>query len=163
MCVLIYLRIDRLDLAAKALKAMQDLDDDDTLTQLSTVWLSIGLGGEKITESAFLLQELLEKFGPSVPVLNSLAVCDIHQRNYTSAFQYTKQARDLALKHGVKVSPETLLNSIVCLQHLRRGADVIAKIQSELTAAHPDHAWIKRQGEMEKMFDKQAANFRAKQ
>ena len=160
MCILIYLRLDRVDLASKCLKAMQDLDDDDTLTQLATVWLSMAIGGEKISESAFLLQELLEKFGPSVPVLNSLAVCEIHQRNYTSAFQYTKRARDLSKEQGVKVSAETLLNSIVCLQHLRRGSDVIEKILGELKATHPNHPALKKQEEMEKVFEKQAANFR---
>lgn len=162
MCVLIYLKIDRLDLASKALKAMQDLDDDDTLTQLATVWLSIAIGGEKVSESIFLLQELLEKFGPSVPVLNALAVCDIHQRNYTNAFQYTKQARELSLKQGVKVSAETLLNSIVCLQHLRRGGEVLQKIAAELRATYPNHEWIRKQEEMDNIFEKQAANFRAK-
>jgi coatomer protein complex subunit epsilon len=163
LCVRIYLQIDRPDLAAKCLKAMQDVDDDDTLTQLSAAWLGIYTGGEKTTEAAFLLQELLEKFGPSVVVLNSLAVCDIHQRNYAQAFQYTKQARELSIKSGGRVTAETLLNSIVCLQHLRKGAEIIDKIEAELKTNYPRHPWINKQQEMKLMFEKHAAAFAAKQ
>jgi len=166
MCVLIYLKIDRSDLAQKTLKAMQDLDDDDTLTQLATAW--VGLSGNapaeaKVTEAAFLLQELMEKFGPSVPVLNALAVADMHQRNYSNAFQYTKQARDLAIKLGLRPAAETLLNSIVCLQHLRKGTDVIQKIQAELIQNYPNHPWLKKQKEMDAIFEKHAQGIRAKQ
>ena len=142
---------------------MQDLDDDDTLTQLSTAWVGIYTGGEKTTEAAFLLQELMEKFGPSVVVLNSLAVCDIHQRNYANAFQFTKQARELAIKSGARVTAETLLNSIVCLQHLRKGADIIDKIEGELRQNYPRHPWLAKQQEMSDMFEKHAAAFAAKQ
>jgi len=163
LCVHIYLRIDRPDLAAKSLKAMQELDDDDTLTQLASAWLGISTGGEKISEASFLLQELLEKFGPSVVVLNSLAVCEIHQRNYTAAFQYTKQARELAIKSGGRVTAETLLNSIVCLQHLRKGADIVDKIEAELRLNYPRHEWLQKQREMSDLFDRHAAAFASKQ
>jgi coatomer subunit epsilon len=41
LCVQIYLRIDRVDLAQKVLKSMQDLDDDDSLTTLAQVWVAL--------------------------------------------------------------------------------------------------------------------------
>lgn len=160
LCVSIYLQLNRVDLAAKSLKAMSDVDDDDTLTQLCSAWVAVAQGGEKQTEAAFALQELLDKFGPSVPVLNCLAVCDIHARNYAQAFQHTKQARDLALKQGVKVSAETLLNSIVCLQHLRKGAEVVDKIRAELKQNYPNHPALRKEKEAEAMFDKYAESFR---
>lgn len=163
LCVQLYLRIDRPDLAGKCLKAMQELDDDDTLTQLASAWVGVYAGGEKTTEAAFLLQELLEKFGPSVVTLNALAVCEIHQRNYTQAFQYTKQARDVALKAGARVPAETLLNTMVCLHHLRKGAEFLDKIEGELRTAYPRHEWIQRHEQMQALFDKHASAFAAKQ
>jgi len=156
LCVQIYLKIDRVDLAAKHVKLMQDIDDDDTLTQLAQSWLMITQGGDKVTEASFLLQELIEKFGPSPRVLNGLAVCQIHLRNYAQAFQHLKQARDLAVQNKEPVAAETFVNSIVCLQHLRKGQDVLEKITAELAAAAPGHSYLKKQQEMSVVFDTQA-------
>jgi len=155
--VVIYLKIDRVDLAIKALKMMQDIDDDDTLTQLATSWVYLAQGEEKVTEASFLLQELMEKFDVSIPVLNTLAVCHMHKKEWSSAFQYLKQARDLALSNKQKVSGETLVNSIVCLQHLGKSPDPIIK---ELQSTHPNHPWLKRYNEMDALFDRHAASYK---
>jgi len=155
--IAIYLKIDRTDLAIKTLKMMQDIDDDDTLTQLATSWVYISQGEEKVTEASFLLQELMEKFEASIPVLNTLSVCQMHKKEWTAAFQFLKQARDLAISNKQRVSGDTLVNSIVCLQHLGKSADPIIK---ELQASHPNHPWLKRYNEMELLFDRHAATYK---
>jgi len=156
----IYLRLDRVDLAAKSVKAMQDIDDDDTLTQLSQSWLYIHQGGEKVTEASFILQELLEKFGPSDKVFNSLAVCQMHLRNYPQALQYLKQAREQSTKNKAPVSGETFVNSLICLQHLRKSSDVMSKILAEFKSVYPNHSWFKKQEELERLFDKPASSYK---
>lgn len=102
--VQLYLKMDRVDLAAKVIKTMADVDDDDPLTQLATAWVYIAQGGDKISEAFYLLQELIEKFGQSVSVLNSLAVCQLHLKNFSQAFQFLKQARNLRVDKGKKSS-----------------------------------------------------------
>lgn len=57
----IYLQLARPDLAQRSVRAMQDLDDDDTLTQLTLGWLH--LAKSEHAEASGVMQELQEKFG----------------------------------------------------------------------------------------------------
>jgi len=159
MCVQIYLKMDRVDLAAKACAVMADIDDDDVLTQLCTAWLNITQGGSKITEASFLLQELVDKFGPSIPVLVSAAVCQMHLANFADSNNYLKQARALALETNSKVSPDTLINYIVALNLNKRAPEIINKITGELSDSYPNHPWLQTQKEMESLFDTHAAKY----
>jgi len=161
LVVQIYLRVDRVGLAAHVVKAMQDIDDDDALTVLAAAWLGIAQGGEKVTEAFFLLQELTEKFGSSPTVLNDMAVCQIQLRDYTKAFGYLRQAREVALQSKQRVAADTLLNSIVALTHLRKPLDIIQRIATELRASSPAHPWLKRCADMDAAFNKAAENYKS--
>jgi len=158
--VQLYLKMDRVDLAQKQVKAMQEIDDDDTLTTLATAWLYIGQGGDKVNEASFLLQELREKFEPSIPVLNCLAVCQIHSKNYTNAFQLLKQARDQAIQNKERVSAETLINSMICLQHLKKPPEIINRVLGELKQTWPNSWYLNRMAEADDIFNKTAANYK---
>ena len=41
----VYLRMSRVDVAEKSLSLMSRMEDDATLTQLTTAWVSMALGG----------------------------------------------------------------------------------------------------------------------
>jgi hypothetical protein len=51
LLVHIHLRINRVDEAEKVVQGMHTLEDDATMTQLTTAWLNIALGGEKFKEA----------------------------------------------------------------------------------------------------------------
>lgn len=155
----IYLKLDRVDLAAKAARLMADIDDDDALTQLCTSWLYIAQGAEKVTEASFLLQELVDKFGPSVTALVGQAVCQIQLGNLAEANSHLKQARNMGVVGGGKVDSAVLVNFIVCLHSQRKPNEIIQKIQGELMTSHPDHPWSVQQDTMSQLFDQHAANY----
>jgi len=159
LTVQIYLKIDRVDLAARQVKAMQDIDDDDALTTLATAWVYIAQGGDRVQEAFQLLEELVEKFTPSTTVLNTLATCQICLKNFNGAFGYLRQARELAIANKEKVPAETLVNSIVCLQHLHKATDLVTRIIGELKTSYPSHPWIMKYNAMESIFDKQCAQY----
>lgn len=158
--VQILLKMDRLDLAGKIVKSMQDVDDDDPLTQLAQAWLYVCQGGDKVTEASFLLQGLMDIFGQSIPVLVTLAVCQLHMGNASDAFSHLKAARNLALAANNKATAETLVNSMVCMAQMGK-AEIIPKMLGELEALESSSSktYLSKQASMEDMFDKYAKHY----
>eukprot|EP00808_Paulinella_micropora_P027237 g53258.t1 len=159
MQVCIFLKIHRLDMADKAVEKMKNIDDDDPLTSLAASWVACAQGGEKATEATFALQELIEKFGASVKVLNLLAACQMRLQNWAEASKYLKEARDVCSQAGKTFSAETYLNSIVNLQQTNKSQEMIAKIRGDLEKAYPNHPIVAKRAEAEKIFDKNAAKY----
>ncbi|XP_053869543.1 coatomer subunit epsilon isoform X2 [Malaclemys terrapin pileata] len=83
MMIQILLKLDRLDLARKELKKMQDQDEDATLTQLATAWVNLAVAACYMAQGKWedadgVLQEALDKDSSHPETLINFVVLSQH-------------------------------------------------------------------------------------
>merc|ERR1712048_367967 len=115
---------------------MQANDDDATLTQMASAWFYLAIGGSKYEEAFYVFQELIDKYGESVPLLNGIAVASMHQGKYSQASSYLVSA--VSKKNN---DPDTLVNMIVCAQLNFKPKEVVERYIRELKKHGPQHPW----------------------
>jgi len=148
LLIQIYLRINRIDLAEKELKNLQQQDEDATVTLLATAWVNLALGGEKVQDSLSTFQELLDKYNPTVLLLNGLAACSIQMKRYSEAEKYLLQAIEKNPS-----DPDTLVNLIACYQQMGKPTEVVNRQINQLKTAASSHHWLLSLQKTETDFD----------
>jgi len=145
----ILLKIDRVDVAERELKNMYKMDEDATLTQLTTAWVHMALGGDKLQEAYYILQELAEKFGQTVQLLNGLAVYQMLAGKYEEAERLLNDA--LGKNNN---DADTLANLVACSPHTGKSPELVKRYESQLTATSPHHGWVANMTAMSASFDR---------
>jgi len=153
LTVQIYLKMDRLDLAAKQLGQMQQSDEDSTLTQLATAWVNLATGGAKYQEAAYIYQELMDKFETTSFILNGIAVAQMNLRKFSDAESNLQEALEMDPNNC-----DTLQNLIVCAEHLGKSQEVDKHIAA-LQRASPDHPWLVSVAAVGSAFDRAQTQF----
>lgn len=149
--VQVMLKMNRVDLASKELEQMNKMDEDATLTQLTTAWVNMAAGGDKLQEAFYILQELSEKFGGTVLLLNALAVFNMLSGKYDEA---ETLLNDALAKNGSDA--DTLANLSTCLPHLAKPPELAARYQTQLKSLAPNHGWVTDMVAMGARFDRAA-------
>ncbi len=127
---------------------MQELEDDDAITQIANISLCLFHGGyQKVNDANELIDDLINANNPTIQLINMQSVANMHLKNWTEAWKLCKQSRDLAKqlqsnnKH-FQISTATLINSITCLQNLNKGQEVIPKLFDQLNKINPNHKYL---------------------
>jgi len=150
--VQLYLRINRLDLAEKELEKLQKLDEDATITLLSTAWVHLHAGGDRSKEALGIFQDLVEKYGSTVTLLNGIGVSHLAAKRYNDAEKVFLQALEKKASDS-----DTIINLIATYQHQQKPQDIITRYLSQLKTSAPTHPWLLDYQKMETNFDQFAA------
>eukprot|EP00286_Rhodomonas_abbreviata_P023472 CAMPEP_0181310304 /NCGR_PEP_ID=MMETSP1101-20121128/12514_1 /TAXON_ID=46948 /ORGANISM="Rhodomonas abbreviata, Strain Caron Lab Isolate" /LENGTH=296 /DNA_ID=CAMNT_0023416923 /DNA_START=130 /DNA_END=1020 /DNA_ORIENTATION=+ len=153
--VQVYLKMARVDIAEKSHALMARMEDDATLTQLTTAWVNMALGGEKVQEAFYIFQELADKYNETPLLLNGMAVAQMHMGRHDEAEKYLLKALQKASN-----DVQTLQNLVVCGQHTRKAPEVVARYLSSLSRNAPSCSLLARRQKVEAEFEASMGAFK---
>lgn len=154
LCVQIYLRMDRLDLANKTLGKMKQKDEEAILTQLCACYIRVVTGSSEALDAVHLLGSLSEQYGASVMLLNLTAAANMAAGNYaeaeTSLMEATSEGEDV----------DTLINLIVCYQQQGKGFNTIAPVLEKVKNMYPSHPFVQGLVRVEGAFERESMKYK---
>lgn len=154
LTALIYIQLDRLDLAQKQIKLMQQQDEDSVLTQLMQVYVGLAQGSSKAKDALHVLQQLSEQYGGSILLLNLTATAYLQSGQYALAEARLEQARQ---EFNAVTDADTLVNLIVAYQYQQKPTkDLVA----QLKRSHPNHFLVKGLEMVEGAFERESLKYR---
>lgn len=157
MCVQIYLKIDRFDLANDALGLLKQADEDSILAQLAGVYIAIAGGRSTAGDAVHILAGLSEQYGPSLTLLNATAAANMVGGQYEAAEGNLRAAVD---EFGGGDDADTLVNLVVCAQHLGKGKGKDAEgYLDKLRTGCADHPFVQGLVQVEGAFERESAKY----
>ena len=157
MCVQIYIKIDRFDLADESLNLLKQADEDSILAQLSAAYLAIAKGSSTSSDAVHLLGGLSEQYGPSIMLLNCMAAANMVSGKYEAAEANLKEA--LSEEFGGSNNADALVNIVVCGQHMGKKPAELDGYLNALKAGHADHPFVQGLLQVENAFERESSKY----
>lgn len=160
--VQIYVKMNRLDLARSQYDLMKQADEEAVLTQLCGVYINSATGRSEVNDAVHVLGSLSEQYGPSLMLLNLMAVAMLIGERYDEAETVLVQAvgeLDQQAMDGGNGDIDTLINLLVCYHHQGKGMDVIDPIIKQLKDGWKDHPFVEGLLRVEAAFDREAVKY----
>ena len=158
LTIQIYIRMDRLDLAKKTLSSMKQADEEAVLTQLCSVYIHLAIGRSEVNDAIHTLGSLSEQYGNSPFLLNLNAAAFIVAGRYDAAEKCLTEA--VTEEEATGSSSDTLINLVVCYQHLGRGMDVIGPVLEQLKSGFADHPFVQGLARVEGAFERETGKYK---
>jgi len=156
MTVQIYIKIDRLDLAKQSLDLLKQADEDSILAQLTSAYVSIAQGRSGAEDAVHILGGLSEQYGPSLMLLNVMAVSNIVGTKYDAAESNLKEAID---EFGGESDADTLVNLVVVMQHLGKKSVEMDKYLTLMKNNCGDHPFVQGLVQVEGAFERESNKY----
>lgn len=154
LCLQVYLRIDRLDLAQQSLRQMKQADEDAILTQLGGVYCNMYIGTSGAADALHSVNALLEQYGPSPLLFNLIACALMLKGSYADAEQ---RLQECLQEFPDNILPDTLINMIVCSQHQQKPT---APYLAQIKTAYPTHSFCQGVDRVQAAFDREAGKYK---
>lgn len=152
MLVELYLKMFRSDLAEKQLKVMKGIDEDAVLTMLATAQVNLAPNSTKIQDAIYIYEELIDKYGGTLFLLNGIAVAKMQM----GLFEEAESALQDSLTKNTS-DADTIANLIIVSHHLDRPQEVINRYMNQLRAKAPWHDLVSSVDNFNQSFDRVAA------
>lgn len=153
----IYLKIDRLDLAAAQLSLLKQADEESVLTQLGSVFYKIATGKSGADDALHTLNMMTEQYGTSTMLSNLTAVVYLTAGNFSAAERVLLEAKEELETSGIS-NADTWINLVVCASQMGKVKEANQYVM-HLKSNFNSHPFVTNLERVENAFDRESLKY----
>lgn len=149
---------NKLDLAAKELKAAKEWAQDNVVYNLSEAWVDFRVGGtSKYEDGYYIYEEISSSSGVTLKSLVGQLVSQLQLNRLPEASDTLSQALEIVNSSPGQASAELFINAIATVILTNSGD--YNEYENKLREIAPEHSYLVDVDEKERLFDEIAAQY----